>query len=56
MTGHKAAQADATNIDKGLTLSLREKESGYEHVYICTPHWGSSPFDHQHEHPWRRRR
>ncbi|CVI62553.1 hypothetical protein AGR7A_Lc90003 [Agrobacterium deltaense NCPPB 1641] len=43
-TGHKTAQADATNIDKGLTLSLREKESGYDHVYLYDPHRGSSPF------------
>lgn len=27
-TGHKAAQADAGNIDKGLTLSLLEKGIG----------------------------
>ena len=27
-TGHKTAQADATNIDKGLTLSLLEKGIG----------------------------
>lgn len=28
MTGMKAAQADATNIDKGLTLSLLQKGIG----------------------------